>query len=143
MQLPRPYDNRWLIQGTRGLYDEAHDSVYLAGLEGDRHPEEQWEPFQPYQAQYDHAWWRGKDSPGGKFGLEGHGGVDPMQLQLFYDSVRSQTPPPIDVYDSVVMSVIVPLSERSIADGSQSVECPDFTRGKWETNKPAFAVVAD
>ncbi|NQV34082.1 MAG: Gfo/Idh/MocA family oxidoreductase, partial [Phycisphaeraceae bacterium] len=31
MQLPRPYDNRWLIQGTRGLYDEARNSVYIAG----------------------------------------------------------------------------------------------------------------
>jgi predicted dehydrogenase len=143
MQLPRPYDNRWLIQGTRGLYDEAHDSVYLAGLQGDRHPEEKWEPFPPYQTQYDHAWWRGKDSPGGKFGLEGHGGVDPLQLQLFYDAVRNQTPPAIDVYDSVVMSVIVPLSQWSIASGSQPVECPDFTRGKWEANKPTFAVITD
>jgi len=29
MQLPRPYDNRWLIQGTRGLYNEQREAVYL------------------------------------------------------------------------------------------------------------------
>jgi hypothetical protein len=38
------------------------------------------------------------------------------------------------------MSVIIPLSERSIARGSAPVECPDFTRGKWKTRKPTFAV---
>ena len=31
MQLPRPYDNRWMIQGTRGRYNEQRDAVYLAG----------------------------------------------------------------------------------------------------------------
>src|SRR5215469_1856913 len=30
MQLPRPYDNRWLIQGTLGLYSEEHNAIYLA-----------------------------------------------------------------------------------------------------------------
>ena len=32
MQLPRPYDNRWLIQGTRGLYNEQREAVYLLSL---------------------------------------------------------------------------------------------------------------
>jgi len=40
----------------------------------------------------------------------------------------------------VVMSCVIPLSEQSIARGSAPVECPDFTRGKWERRKPAFAV---
>jgi hypothetical protein len=30
-------------------------------------------------------------------------------------------------------------SEKSIADGAL-VDCPDFTRGKWRTNKPMFAL---
>jgi hypothetical protein len=47
---------------------------------------------------------------------------------------------PVDVYDSVIMSVIYPLSEKSIAEGGSTVECPDFTRGKWQTRKPAFAL---
>lgn len=29
MQLPRPYDNRWLIQGTLGLYNEQRDALYI------------------------------------------------------------------------------------------------------------------
>jgi hypothetical protein len=46
------------------------------------------------------------------------------------------------VYDSVMMSVITPLSEKSIAGGSAPVECPDFTRGAWKTRKPRFALDA-
>jgi predicted dehydrogenase len=46
MQLPRPYDNRWLIQGTLGLYNEQRDAVYIAGRSPGYH---EWEPFPPYQ----------------------------------------------------------------------------------------------
>ena len=139
MQLPRPYDNRWLIQGTRGLYNEQRDAVYLAGG-GRGHAPEKWSPFGPHQTRYEHKWWRGKDSPGGRYGLSGHGGVDPLELTLFFEAVRNKTQTPIDVYDSVVMSCIFPLSEISIARGSQPVKCPDFTSGKWKTTKPKFAV---
>jgi hypothetical protein len=38
------------------------------------------------------------------------------------------------------MSAIIPLSEKSIAAGAVPVRCPDFTRGKWKTKKPAFGV---
>jgi predicted dehydrogenase len=136
MQLPRPYDNRWIIQGTLGLYDEARNSVYIHG----KSPQvNAWEPFGPYQDKHDHQWWKsmaGQDSAGG------HGGVDYLELRLFVDAVRDKTQPPIDVYDSVTMSVIIALSEESIAKGSAPVACPDFTRGQWKTRKPRFAVEA-
>jgi hypothetical protein len=32
------------------------------------------------------------------------------------------------------------LSELSIARGSSPVEIPDFTRGKWKTNKRIFGL---
>jgi hypothetical protein len=38
------------------------------------------------------------------------------------------------------MSCIIPLSGDSISAGSSPVSVPDFTRGKWRTNKPVFAV---
>jgi hypothetical protein len=134
MQLPRPYDNRWLIQGTRGLYNEQRNAVYLAGLEGRNHAPERWQPFPPLQRKYDHSWWK-KGLSGG-----GHGGVDALELALFVEAVRNRTQTPIDVYDSVVMSCIFPLSEMSVAKGSQPVPCPDFTSGRWEKAPPKFAV---
>lgn len=134
MQLPRPYDNRWTIQGTEGIYNEQRNALYLAGRSPKYH---EWEPFPPYQEKYDHLWWKNlkKDVRD-----QGHGGTDYLELDLFVKAVREKTPPPIDVYDSVAMSVIIPLSEASIAKGSAPVECPDFTRGKWKTRRPTFAV---
>ena len=146
MQLPRPYDNRWEVQGTEGIYNEQRNSVYLAG----RSPKyEEWESFDPYQEKYEHTWWnpgqqkagtkRGaKNEIGGQIALA-HGGADYQELNQFLKAVRNKTQTPVDVYDSVIMSVINPLSAKSIAEGGATVDCPDFTRGKWQTKKPAFA----
>ena len=148
MQLPRPYDYRLAeVQGTRGLFSEQRNAVFLADVEG---KPEQWEPFAPYQAKYDHSLWR-SFPPGmiteqgeltGQQGVVGHGGIDVLVLHEFVRAVHAKTQTPIDVYDSVVMSVVVPLSAQSIAAGSTPVKCPDFTSGKWETTKPKFALDA-
>lgn len=131
MQLPRPYDNRWLIQGTRGLYNEQRDAVCIV----DRSPKgNEWEPFPPYMEEFQHAWWKNLAEIGG------HGGTDYLELSLFVEAVRHGAQTPIDVYDSVVMSCIVPLSGDSIAADSAPVQVPDFTRGRWETRKPTFAL---
>jgi predicted dehydrogenase len=134
MQLPRPYDNRWLIQGTLGVYNEQRNALYLEGKSPKHH---QWEPFGPYQEKYDHIWWKSlKD----ELPPNSHGGTDYIELREFLRAVRNRTQTPIDVYDSVIMSVITPLSEQSIAQGSVPVKCPDFTGGKWKTRKPSFAL---
>lgn len=133
MQLPRPYDNRWAIQGTRGIYNEQRDALYLKHISPDYH---KWEPFRPYQDKYNHRFWQaGSDYQGG-----GHGGVDLIELGYFAEAVRENTQTPIDVYESVLMSCVVALSGDSIAKGSEPVEVPDFTRGAWETRRPTFAV---
>ena len=128
MQLPRPYDNRWMIQGTRGLYNEQRNAVYIDGVSTT------WEPFAPYHQAYKHIWWQEAES------ADGHGGTDWLELKLFVDAVRNRTQTPLDVYDSVTMSCVFPLSGDSIAQGSAPVKVPDFTRGKWQTRKPAFAL---
>ncbi len=134
MQLPRPYDNRWLIQGTLGVYNEQRNSVYITGRSPEYH---QWESFAPYQEEFEHSWWKEFKRHAAEIG---HGGTDYLELAKFLKAVRSRTQTPIDVYDAVMMSVIAPLSEQSIAKGSAPVECPDFTHGKWKTNKPRFAI---
>ncbi len=134
MQLPRPYDNRWLIQGTLGVYDEERTSIYIHG----KSPEFQiYESFGPYQEKYEHAWWKQIKDQDPSIG---HGGTDYLELYEFLRAVRNRTQTPLDVYDSVLMSAIIPLSEQSIAKGSAPVKCPDFTRGKWKTRKPTFAL---
>jgi len=73
-------------------------------------------------------------------GQYGHGGTDYLELKMFVEAVRNRAQTPIDVYESVIMSANGPLSEESIAKGGAPVKVPDFTRGKWKTRKPRFAL---
>ena len=66
----------------------------------------------------------------------GHGGMDFVMDWRLIDSLRNGLPMDMDVYDAAAWSCITPLSEWSIANKSNSIEVPDFTRGAWETNKP-------
>ncbi|MBN2329942.1 MAG: Gfo/Idh/MocA family oxidoreductase [Candidatus Omnitrophica bacterium] len=134
MLLPRPYDNRWMVQGTKGIYSFERNSIYLEGMSLQSH---EWEEFAPYQEKYEHRFW--KNAPADVEQL-GHGGPDYIELAEFVRAVRTQSPTPLDLYDSVTMSSVVALSGQSIAQKSAPVPCPDFTRGKWKTNKPRFGV---
>jgi hypothetical protein len=42
----------------------------------------------------------------------------------------------MNVYDAASLSAVVELSVKSNASRSESVDVPDFTRGKWKTNPP-------
>lgn len=66
----------------------------------------------------------------------GHGGMDFIMDWRLIDSLRNGLSMDMDVYDAAAWSCITPLSEWSIANKSNSIEIPDFTRGAWETNKP-------
>ena len=66
--------------------------------------------------------------------------MDFFVVRALVESLKRDVAPPIDVYDAVSMSVVRPLSEMSIANGSAPVEVPDFTRGKWATNPPIFGL---
>jgi predicted dehydrogenase len=131
---PRPYSLNFRVQGTNGIWMGDNYSIYLEGQSPKPH---EWEPFDEYLKKYDHPLWKSfeNDADGA-----GHGGIDFFIVRAFIESVKRGVKPPIDVYDAVSMSVISPLSEKSIANGSTSVEFPDFTRGKWKKNKPIFGV---
>lgn len=130
LQLPRPFDNRWLLQGTKGIYDEGRNSVFIEGKTKEYH---QWEPLKPYAEKYNHKWWPAD------YSSKENEGTDFVMLSQFINAVRAKGPVPLDVYDSAVMSAVVELSGISI-EKNAPVAFPDFTRGKWETNKPYFGL---
>ncbi len=68
--------------------------------------------------------------------IGGHGGMDFMMEWRLIDCLRNGLPLDQDVYDAALWSSIAPLSERSVASRSNSVEVPDFTNGAWKTNAP-------
>lgn len=130
MQLPRPYANRWMVQGTMGVYDEEKNSIYLVDKSPDYHL---WEPWKPYEEKYLHKWW-GKGNE-----IGGHGGTDFIMLREFINAVRSKSQTPLDVYDSMVISAIIELSGISIQK-KKPVSFPDFTKGNWKNRKPYFGI---
>jgi predicted dehydrogenase len=130
MQLPRPYSNRWLLEGTKGVYDEEKGSIYMVDKSPDYHV---WEPWKPYEEKFNHKWWQADLTS------QSHGGTDFIMMNQFIEAVKVKGPTPIDVYDSAVMTAIVELSGISIAKNAP-VAFPDFTKGKWQTNQPYFAM---
>ena len=130
---PRPYSLNFRVQGTLGVWQKDARSLYIEGVSKDDH---RWEKEDQYIKDYDHPLWkRFEDQAAGS----GHGGMDFFILRAFIQALQGKEPV-IDVYDAVSMSVISPLSERSIRLGSAAVKIPDFTRGKWKRNKPIFGL---
>ncbi len=133
--LPRYYSRGFLVQGTKGLICEENQSVYMEE-EFDEECFDWHENFNnidKYYAKYEHKIWQGY-----KPGEEGHGGMDMLVFDAFFEALDKNLPMPIDVYDMATWMCISILSEQSIATG-QAVAFPDFTDGKWILKKNTFA----
>ena len=131
--LPRFYSRDFTVRGTKAMYEEATDSVFVDGEEDKKYDfkwKEKWGNAAEYEEKYDHPVW--KDYL--KEGVKGsHNGMDWLVLKAFFDSVENGTPCPIDVYDTASWMCITALSEESIMFGGRPMAIPDFTKGKWMT----------
>ncbi len=132
--LPRPYSLGFRVQGTKGIWMDVNQSVYI---EHQSKKEDAWEPAKEWFAKYDHPLWKKYEQLAEG---AGHGGMDWFVFNAFVQAVKQQRQTPIDVYDSVTMSVIAPLSTQSIKEGNKTLEFPDFTKGRWKTHKNTFAL---
>ena len=134
--LPRSYSREFTVRGTKGMYEENTNSIFLDG------DEQEWETVEHYRKVMDNAknyeekylprCWRNITPEEIEMG---HGGMDYFVFSAFFDAVRNGAPMPIDVYDAAAWMCITPLSEQSIANGGTSVEIPDFTNGAWKTRE--------
>lgn len=135
--LPRPYSLGFRVQGTKGIWMDVNQSLYLEGVSEQAH---RWESADSYLKEYDHPLWKKyeKDATGA-----GHGGMDFFVFNAFVECVKRKIDPPIDVYDAATWMAITPLSEQSIANGGQPMHFPDFTKGRWMHRKNDFALSDD
>ena len=131
---PRPYSLNFRVQGTKGIWMKDNKSIYIEGRSPESH---RWEKDEPYLKEYDHPLWKRFEQQAAG---SGHGGMDFFIVRAFVEALKDDQSPVIDVYDAVSMSVIVPLSEKSIKSNSASIQIPDFTRGKWKDNMPIFGL---
>jgi hypothetical protein len=124
--LPRPYSRVHVVQGTHGLFQGYPHRVYIEG----RSKEDEWEPAEAYLAEFDHPLWKQMEE---KSRGAGHGGMDFLEDYRLIKCLREGLPTDMNVYDAAALSVVTPLSEWSVANGSRPIEFPDFTRGRWKT----------
>ncbi|MDO5399430.1 MAG: Gfo/Idh/MocA family oxidoreductase [Eubacteriales bacterium] len=133
--LPRAYSRGFQVQGTRGMFMEDNNSVFLDGRDNryDYSWKERWNSAEEYRQDYDHPIWKAYLAEGIK---GGHDGMDWLEFRAFIEAARANAPAPIDVYDAAAWMSISCLSEQSVALGGMPMPIPDFTNGKWLQRKP-------
>ncbi len=130
---PRPYSLGFRVQGTDGLWYNDGNTIYVEGKSSPH----RWDKSDEWIKQYDHKLWRELDEQAKN---AGHGGMDYIMMYDLFQSIKTNTPPPLDAYDAAAWSAISPLSEMSVANGGGLVDFPDFTRGQWIKRAPRFAM---
>ncbi len=128
--LPRPYSRRLAICGTRGMYNEDGDYVYIDEKDNEAEWEQKkvWNNAKDYEEKYLDNTWREFE----KQKIDGgHGGMDYIMWRDFIDCFKNGKKMPIDVYDAATWLSISYLSEASIMQGGAPVYMPDFTNGRW------------
>lgn len=134
--LPRAYSRGFTVRGTKGMYMEDNNSIYLEGnaeMEKSHFSwQKHWNNAGEYIEKYKHSVWQ---KYGEAAASSGHDGIDYMVLAAFFEALEKNKPFPIDVYDAAAWMSITCLSEQSIAMGGAPVAIPDFTGGKWAMYK--------
>jgi predicted dehydrogenase len=140
---PRPYNLGFRVQGTEGLWqdygwgDNNQGFIYFQKEMNHSH---KWDGTEKWLTEHDHPLWKkyGNSAEGA-----GHGGMDYFVDHAFIECIKRGAEFPLDVYDYASWYSITPLSEKSIIEGGQVQNIPDFTRGKWKTKKQVFALGDD
>ncbi len=123
--LPRSYHREFTVAGTKGRYTALYNEVFMDG-------DNEWQRSKPLAdySQYVAPFWSPEEEQ--RIKDSGHGGMDFIEFEMFFKTLREGGEMPIDVYDMASWMSITPLSEQSIKNG-QSVDIPDFTNGKYKT----------
>jgi predicted dehydrogenase len=116
-----------------GAYHESstrHGSDLWLGNQG--HEVADKETYYEYWDDYRHPVW---EKLGEKAEGSGHGGGDFIELYRFIDALNSGRPVDYNVYDSVSIAAVRPLSRISIENGNRPVKFPEFTQGEWKKDR--------
>lgn len=132
---PRPYSRIHLISGTEGVAREFPEPMIAKGHEW-LSPEE----MEKVEEKYTPDLFKKMGEMAKEIG--GHGGMDFLMDWRLIDCLRNGLPVDMDVYDAALWSSIIPLTIKSVANRSNSIDVPDFTRGAWKTNEPLNIAVS-
>jgi predicted dehydrogenase len=131
----RPHNmTHYVLQGTTASYispryDKEDPLIWIE----DRSPTApngialEWESLWKYSEEFEHPKWKEWKEVAER---TGHGGGDFFVLTDFINSILNNANPPIDVYDAVTWSSIIPLSIESVRKGGSPIDIPEFRRKK-------------
>lgn len=135
--LPTYYSREFTVRGTKGLYTQDTNMLFL---DGDSHSFETTDFLEAninsakkYYDEFLPDIWK-NITP--EIIERGHGGMDWFEFEVFCDCLRKGEEMPIDVYDAAAWMSISYLSQKSIALGGIPVDIPDFTNGAYKTRSP-------
>lgn len=133
---PRHYNRSFTVRGTKGLYEQGCNMVYLDGMKEEFDTVETYRMNMDNGKQYEDKYlcdiWKNIT----KEEMEnGHGGMDFLMCSDVVKRIREGRELPIDVYDMASWMAVTVLSEKSISEGGTLQEFPDFTHGEWK-NRP-------
>ena len=133
--LPRPYSRINVIQGTKGIFEGYPNRCHVEGISK---PHE-WDSGEKFLADYEHPLWREfKDKRTGAL----HGNADFLESFRLVKCLQMGWPTDMNVYDAASLSVVIELTRKSVANGGQPVDFPDFTRERWRTWQPLEVATA-
>ena len=121
----RPHNlSYYSLQGTKGCYEVARGLADRPKIWLEEHSDQVvWQPLSDFEEQYMPEIWR---NPPAEALQAGHGGGDYFEVREFVDSIINNTKSPIDIYESMDMTVPGLISEVSMNRDSIPVELPDF-----------------
>mgnify|MGYP002641430361 CR=1 FL=1 len=126
---PRPYSRIHLLSGSKGMARKYPAEMIALG-----HKATTGKALVSLKKKYAHPLSRRMAKAAKSLG--GHGGMDGIMDSRLIECLQKGLPLDQDVYDAAAWSSIGPLSEWSVANRSNSIDIPDFTRGAWKKNKP-------
>jgi hypothetical protein len=131
----RPYTRLNNVNGTKAAHQGYPSKLYI------NNSELQWshrwlseEDYNDYRKKYNHPLWATMEKEISNNQV-GHGGMDFVMIYRIIRCLNKGLPLDINVYDSVMWSSILPLSEMSVTNESKTIKIPDFTSGKWKESR--------
>tara|TARA_B100001540_G_scaffold317004_1_gene348557 strand:- start:384 stop:1775 length:1392 start_codon:yes stop_codon:yes gene_type:complete len=132
----RPYSRINQLVGTKAVHEGYPSRLYIDAeeLEFWGHKWLSKEDYLTFSKKYQHPMITKLKKISESF-KQGHGGMDFIMIHRLISCLNQGVPLDINVYDSVMWSVISPLSELSASLDSKPIVFPDFTSGKWKEKR--------
>ena len=125
---PHPYSLNYVLQGEKAAFESSHmeenqdrNLIWLEGISRKDH----WENLAEYEEKYLPKLWR---DVGNRAAEAGHGGSDVVIMTDFIDALYDGKKVPIDIYQSLDMTLPGLISQTSVRENGQWLPVPDPRR---------------